>query len=177
MLKLQNGWICTVQRRGRSWKSSRRPETPLTEQGTEESGGSAPPQLSKKHEGKAAMKLSQKLQNLGLRSRCEQTHYAPGVRHGSLIVLFFPNSYASVWRINSIVNKEMNKYNSIRGTTMRSQTRDGERLLVWEREATFSESSIVFFHALLGQGYFRSPGTSSRSSTPLNGSYPAVLQF
>ena len=35
----------------------------------------------------------------------------------------------------------------------------------------------IFFRALLGQGCFRSPGTSSLSFTPLNGSHPAVLQF
>ena len=35
----------------------------------------------------------------------------------------------------------------------------------------------VFLHALVGQGCFQSPGTSARCSTPLNGSYPAVLHF
>ena len=42
MLKLQNGWIWTVQRCGRSWRSSRRPETPLTDQDADENGVSAP---------------------------------------------------------------------------------------------------------------------------------------
>ena len=42
ILKLQNGWIWTVQRCGKSWRSSRRPETPLTDQGVEENGASAP---------------------------------------------------------------------------------------------------------------------------------------
>ena len=41
MLELQNGWIWTVQRCGRSWRSSRRLETPLTDKGAEENGVSA----------------------------------------------------------------------------------------------------------------------------------------
>ena len=41
---------------------------------------------------------------------------------------------------------------------------------------TTSEHS-AFFYALVGHGCFRSPGTSSRSSTSLSGSYSAVLQF
>ena len=47
MLKLQNGWIWTVQRCGRFWRSSRRPKTPLADQGSKENGVSAPPQLLK----------------------------------------------------------------------------------------------------------------------------------
>ena len=41
MLKLQNSWIWTVQRCGRSWRSSRRPETTWTNQGAEENKVSA----------------------------------------------------------------------------------------------------------------------------------------
>ena len=73
MLKLQNGWIWIVQRCGRWRKSSRRPKTPLTGQKTE-----CPlPSVPQKHEAKAATKPSPKLQNLGHRSRCEQTHHVP----------------------------------------------------------------------------------------------------
>ena len=57
----------TPDRPGRGRK--RRQETPLTDQGA----------VLKKHEGKAATKPSPKLQYLGYRSWCEQTHYAPGV--------------------------------------------------------------------------------------------------
>ena len=65
--------------------------------------------------------------------------------------------------------------------------------LRWSRFCSFGEGFVaafpscfsrvegsgdsVFFRALVGYGCFRSPGTSSRSSLPLNGCYPAVLQF
>ena len=48
------------------------------------------------------------------------------------------------------------------------------QLCVWGGDGS---GHAVFLRALTGQGCFQSPGTSSRSSTPLNGSYPAVLQF
>ena len=54
MLKLQNGWIWTVQQCGRSRRSSRRPEIPLTDQGAKIQGSVRSLQLLKKHEGKAA---------------------------------------------------------------------------------------------------------------------------
>ena len=41
------------------------------------------PSTPRKHKGKAATKPSPKLQNLGLRSRCKQIHYAPGVERRS----------------------------------------------------------------------------------------------
>ena len=78
MLKLQNGWIWTVQRCRRSWRSSMRPETPWTNQGAKENGVSAPLNSSQTR-GKAATKPSSKLQNLDQRSRCKQIHHAPGV--------------------------------------------------------------------------------------------------
>ena len=47
MLKLQNWWIWTVQRYRRLWRRSRRPETPLTDQGAEENWASVPLNCSK----------------------------------------------------------------------------------------------------------------------------------
>ena len=78
MSKLQNGWIRTVQRCGWSSRSSRRPETPLTDQARQKTKCPLP-STHQKHEGKAATKSSPKLQSLGHRRLCEQIHHAPGV--------------------------------------------------------------------------------------------------
>ena len=63
----------------RLWRSSRRPETPLTDQGAEENGVPAPLTSSKTRGKSCDETLSPKLQNLGHRSRCEQIHHAPGI--------------------------------------------------------------------------------------------------
>ena len=71
--------------------------------------------------------------------------------------------------------------------------RFAQHWLRWSKFCSFSEVFVaafsswfsgvdgsghsVFFRALVGQGCFRVPGTTSRSSTLMNGSYPAVLLF
>ena len=54
-------------------KNSRRPKTPLTDQGAQENGVSDPLNFSKIRR-KSCDEPSLKLQNLGYRSRCEQMH-------------------------------------------------------------------------------------------------------
>ena len=68
-VKLQNGWIWTVQRCGRSWKNpgDRKHSWPTRARKKTEVPLLITPQ---KHEGKAATKPSPKLQTLGHRSRC-----------------------------------------------------------------------------------------------------------
>ena len=78
MLKLQNDWIWTAQRCGRLWRSSRRPETTLTDQGGEENGVS-PPLNSPKARRKSCNETIAEAAKLSHRSQSEQIHHASDV--------------------------------------------------------------------------------------------------
>ena len=78
MLKSQNCWIWTVQPCGSLWRSFRRLETPLTDQGAEENVVSSPLNSSKTQR-KSCNETLAKLQNLGHHSLCEQIYHPPGV--------------------------------------------------------------------------------------------------